>query len=173
MPFVSVESTPERFWRKVEFTDTCWLWTRALTDEGYARFYIGPKRGRTQLIHRWAYEFCVQSIPADLTIDHLCRVRHCVRPEHLEPVTFKENVLRGTSFAAVHARKTISICGHPFDMRDTYGRRRCRPCTVKRQREWRHSKSSSIHGARKGEEIEALLTERRSSKIQVAKTRTE
>lgn len=81
----------ERFWSKVEKTDGCWLWTSTTNENGYGRFSI---KRRFVSAHRLAYEMTVGPIPDGLTIDHLCRVRSCVRPEHLEAVTLQENCLR-------------------------------------------------------------------------------
>ena len=118
----------ERFWTKVEFTDTCWLWTAARTSRGYGEFHHA---NRIRVAHRWAYEFCVGPIPEGLTLDHLCRVRHCVLSDHLEPVTNRVNLLRGEGFTAQQARQTHCKHGHPFDEANTYrwrGHRACRTC---------------------------------------------
>ncbi len=88
--------TPWRFWMKVNFTDTCWLWNAHLDREGYGGFSVG---GMSVPAHRWAYEFCVGPIPDGLTIDHLCRVHNCQNPDHLEPVTRRENVRRGARYS--------------------------------------------------------------------------
>jgi len=80
-----------RFWSYVEKTETCWLWTGHLTDDGYGRLGIN---GQLVLAHRFAYELLVGPIPEGLHLDHLCRVRHCVKPDDLEPVTPAENVRR-------------------------------------------------------------------------------
>ena len=94
----SYSSIAERFWTKVKFTDSCWLWTAAKSPLGYGRFrLIAPGE---VYAHRYAYEFCVEHIPGGLEIDHLCRVRHCVFPNHLEVVTHRENVLRGIAARA-------------------------------------------------------------------------
>ncbi len=77
----------ERFWAKVEFTDTCWLWTGALDKGGYGFF-------QNKRAHRMSYEWAKGPIPAGLQLDHLCFVRNCVYPDHLEPVTAKENTRR-------------------------------------------------------------------------------
>lgn len=82
-----------RFWAKVDKTETCWLWTAAIRRRsGYGVF---SHQARTMLAHRFAYELLVGPIPDGLVIDHLCRVRHCVNPDHLEPVTQRENLRRG------------------------------------------------------------------------------
>ena len=122
--------TTERFWTRVEFTDTCWLWTGKVCSWGYGMF--GMPHATYVYAHRWAYEFCVEPIPAGLQVDHLCRVRLCIRPEHLEPVTRKENILRGQGACAVNARKTHCVRGHAFTLDNTYydtaGGRECRTC---------------------------------------------
>jgi hypothetical protein len=110
----------EVFWSKVNKTETCWLWTDAL-QSGYGMSSIAP--GLAIPAHRYAYQLLIGPIPEGLTLDHLCRVRNCVNPAHLEPVTRGENVLRGVGFAGVNARKTHCIHGHPFDEENTYLRR--------------------------------------------------
>lgn len=86
----------QRFWMKVDRTDTCWLWTASKTRNGYGMFGVSiDGKVTTSPAHRWAYEMLVGPIPTGLQIDHLCRVRHCVNPAHLEPVTGTQNIRRG------------------------------------------------------------------------------
>ncbi|MEU7240240.1 HNH endonuclease signature motif containing protein [Streptomyces sparsogenes] len=83
------------------------------------------------MAHRFAYETLVGPIPEHLQLDHLCRVRHCVNPDHLEPVSSRENTRRGRSQAGINGRKTHCQKGHPFDSANTYvwkGSRACRTC---------------------------------------------
>jgi len=116
----------ERFWRYVEKSDGCWLWTGFISPTGYAKF------GTPSLYaHRVAYEMEVGPIAEGFDLDHLCRVRHCVNPAHLEPVTHRENVLRGEGLAAKQARKTHCPKGHEYSEANTRlyaGRRYCREC---------------------------------------------
>lgn len=79
------------------------------------------------------YRELVAPIPDDLTLDHLCRVRACVNPDHMEPVTIRENALRGETAAARNAAQTHCPQGHEYTGENTYvttaGSRRCRTCT--------------------------------------------
>lgn len=106
----------------------CWVWQAGRFDNGYGAFGVNRvNRGA----HRVAYEWLVGPIPAGMTLDHLCRVRHCVNPAHLEPVSRGENVLRGEGRSAENARKTHCKRGHPLsgdNVRLSGGGRTCRTC---------------------------------------------
>jgi len=121
----------ERFWEKVDKSGPCWLWTGYLQPLGYARFRVGEKM---IAVHRFAYETLVGPVPPGLDLDHLCRVRNGVNPAHLEPVTERENVLRGGMPNGALAKRTHCGRGHLFDEANTYfrpdGGRRCRKCTI-------------------------------------------
>lgn len=116
------DTQPERFWAKVEFTDTCWLWRASVSsNKGYGQFDWQPA-------HRWAYEFCVGPIPKGMMLDHLCRVRHCVNPSHLEPVSHMENVRRGLKgVLRTHCREGHLLSGDNL-MVTKRNERRCRIC---------------------------------------------
>lgn len=97
-----------RFWAKVTKTDDCWIWTGHRATNGYGRFrknQESPNEGA----HRISYELLVGPVPAGLDLDHLCRRRECVRPEHLEPVTRSENLRRGLT-----GQREATVCrqGH-------------------------------------------------------------
>lgn len=118
----------------------CWEWTGRRTREGYGSLgvYVDGKQ-RQKLAHRVSYEVFRGAIPEGLQLDHLCRVRHCVNPEHLEPVTASENVRRSPiAKAGVNARKTHCVNGHEFTPentgRDAKGARYCRTCINARSR---------------------------------------
>jgi hypothetical protein len=114
------KSAIDRFMEKIQVSDSgCWLWTAYVMPNGYGTFrlprssYGTFKDGKSMVLaHRFAYEALVGPIPDGASIDHLCRVRHCVNPEHLEPVTQRINVLRGESGPAHNARKTHCKRGH-------------------------------------------------------------
>jgi len=117
----------ERFNRYVDSSGECWLWTGRLDKDGYAaQFKIGSRtQGDRRLVrpHRWAYEQQVGEIPPSLVIDHLCRVRHCVNPFHMDPVTPAENTRRGARATATHCSK-----GHPLELLPSGRQRRCLTC---------------------------------------------
>jgi hypothetical protein len=115
--------------------DGCWRWTGEINRvHGYGYF-------NKKIAHRLAYELLIGPIPEGMVIDHLCRNRWCVNPDHMEPVTSGENVLRGEGPSAKAARKQECDHGHPFTPENTKfltradGRkyRRCRTCARIRQ----------------------------------------
>lgn len=109
----------------------CWLWIGHVDERlGYGRMVIDGKR---RVAHRIAYEALVGPIPDGLQLDHLCRVRCCVNPSHLQPVTQQENIRRGQGIPAMNAAKTHCPKGHAYSSENTYwqpGRlgRRCVLC---------------------------------------------
>lgn len=88
----------------------CWIWD-GTSYRGYGRLQI---KGKNYLAHRISYRLHKGPIPLGMTLDHLCRVRCCVNPHHLEAVTNKENVLRGLGPPARNSRKTHCKKGHEF-----------------------------------------------------------
>lgn len=118
------------FYRQIEVTDSCLLWTGKLK-RGYGNFQWQDK---TWQVHRLAYHLIFGNLDPSLVIDHLCRVRNCVNPLHMEQVTIRENTYRGEGPAAQNRRKTHCSKGHPFTPENTYihgktrNKRRCRIC---------------------------------------------
>lgn len=137
-----------KFWSKVEVTDECWLWHGQIDNYGYGVFYC---MGRNWMAHRLIYEEFYEPIPLGLEIDHLCRVRNCVNPEHLEAVTSKEN----------HRRRVavITHCpnGHEYTDDNTYlspnNGRQCRICMKNRQR---------VYQTKRRQKLRELREERRA-----------
>lgn len=152
MVFCMRKTTEERFWIKIDKNGPipktrpdlgpCWMWTAA-KNQGYGIFWNGEHRdnGSDILVpaHRFSYELLVGSIPLNFHIDHLCRNPSCVNPAHLEPVTCRENLLRGQTIYAANAAKTMCPKGHDFDAENTYlskrNERKCRTCHRDQERE--------------------------------------
>jgi hypothetical protein len=121
---------PERFAALVEWTPACWLW-KGHTSGGYGYIRAFGKYHGWLRAHRVSYMLHVGPIPDGLVLDHLCRNTRCVNPDHLEPVTIGENVLRGFGPTAIAARRSACAKGHPYNAATLrmYGtRRRCRVC---------------------------------------------
>lgn len=144
-PKYTLEQQFAAFWARVEKTETCWLWRGTSIRNGYGQLsWHAPMR----LAHRYAYELLVGPIPEGLTLDHLCRVRHCVNPAHLEPVTNRVNLLRGETFVAREAAQTHCPQGHPYDLFNTYTQpsrriRYCRECRRASVRKWRAARKQA------------------------------
>lgn len=138
------ELLPDRVLEKIEVAPSgCWLWTAGLLHDGYAALWWD---GACQRAHRVIYELLVGPIPEGLEPDHTCRVKHCVNPDCLEPVTHAENVAR-SPIGAAPMRRARTSCpeGHPYDERDKDGRRcsRCRRSkAAERQRRYRARQAS-------------------------------
>lgn len=136
-----------RLLSKFTVDDGCWNWTAYKTPKGYGMVQF---RGMTWRAHRAVYTLFRGEIPNGLTLDHLCRNPGCVNPAHLEPVTMRENVLRGIGLAAANARQTNCKAGHPLDGANVYLRRRpdgrrrrdCLSCRRRWNQEYRHRKRS-------------------------------
>lgn len=121
-----------RFWAKVNKTETCWEWAAAKNPDGYGRFGMGK---RLVYPHRLIAAHTYGVIPEGMVVDHLCRNPSCVRPDHLEIVSMRENTVRG-DLAEVTRRyqsvKTHCPAGHPYSGDNLYvnpsGQRQCRTC---------------------------------------------
>lgn len=120
----------------------CVLWTGCVNREGYGVVRVG---GKTHLTHRLAYSLFVGELVPGLQIDHLCKVRRCMAPAHLDQVTAKVNTERsnaGRVTGARNAAKTHCPHGHEYDEANTYRapsaptQRVCRECSRRRFREW-------------------------------------
>ena len=113
--------------------EACWLYPGYLDRNGYARLRVRTPDGYRMLrVHRMIYEHLVGPIPEGLELHHRCETPACCNPAHLEPVTHRDNLLRGNGWPGVNARKTHCLHGHPFDEANTLvtpdGRRQCRAC---------------------------------------------
>lgn len=109
----------DSFWAKVKYTETCWLWQGNMTSAGYGLTRSG---GKNISAHRFIYALTKEPLIDGLQIDHLCRVKNCVNPEHLEQVTPKENVLRAIPFRNKYvpsAKRSHCRQGHRYTKANT------------------------------------------------------
>lgn len=123
-----MKSATQRFWSKVQIGAECWTWTATRQSCGYGHFW---HNGRMEGAHRFAWKEANGPIPEGMTIDHLCKVRHCVNPAHMDVVTLKENLRRSDGACAINGRKTHCSRGHPFDDVNTgqwRNERYCKAC---------------------------------------------
>lgn len=134
----------DHIWKGIDANGDCWLWTKARYKNGYGRSSI---KGRNVYVHRAVWEALIGSIPPLLEIDHLCRIRHCCNPDHLELVTHQENVRRGKGNQ--HKHKTHCVQGHEFTEANTYRNakhptwRNCRRCVLEAQRKYQERKRNN------------------------------
>jgi hypothetical protein len=131
-----------RFVRYVDFDGDCWVWTSTRNPHGYGTFTnsrVPPRR--TFTAHRLFWTWLVGPVPEGLELDHQCRNPACVNPDHLEPVTHRENVLRGAA-PAIRARRNgrCQRKGHPFPPGETS----CRICSNAYMKEWHAKRRAAL-----------------------------
>lgn len=135
----------------------CWQWQGWVGTDGYGELQINKKSVRA---HRLFYEKHKGKIPEGLVIDHLCRNRACVNPSHMEPVTIKENTLRGFGAPAMNKRKTECVNGHPFTEVNTYkvnGGRFCQKCRYENRKKSYHKLKLEIARRRREKKLKKKL----------------
>jgi HNH endonuclease len=130
-----------RFWSKVDFRGDCWEWTAALSGHGYGNFYVGGGAANPiyTKAHRMAWTLLIGPLDPDQHIDHRCRNRRCVNPDHLEPVAAGINVRRGWRMSQVRCKNGHALT--PENVRiyvwNGYEGRQCRQCHAQWERERR------------------------------------
>ena len=145
-----------RFWKHVspEPNSGCWLWTASEDGRGYGQFapfgWRGLHKQGSIKAYKFAYLFYRGSVPDGKELDHVCRNRLCVNPDHLEPVSHRENVLRGDSPSARQARQTHCKRGHEFTAENTWSgdeHRRCKTCDKVRMAAFHKARREASHSA--------------------------
>lgn len=128
----------------------CWVWVGARNPKGYGRVFAN---GKMEQAHRVVYELLVGPIPVGLTLDHHCRLRCCVNPGHVEPVSNKENLRRGVGFPGENARKTHCPKGHTYTLENTAvvrvgikTNRHCRTCLRELYRRYNRTRPNRLSG---------------------------
>ena len=137
----------ERFWDKVEKTETCWLWTGWTDHKGYGVIAAGDchSNGSTVQAHIVSWEAENGPVPEGLMLDHLCEEHPCVRPSHLEPVTNSVNLMRAYS---VWCKKKLHRMDDPSNVHETETHGRvCKKCSAARGRAyyWRQKAKRMNH----------------------------
>ncbi len=132
-----------------DLTQACWLWAGAKSVDGYGQKHAN---GATVSVHTESYKAHVGPIPDGLEIDHLCRVRACYNPAHLETVTHAEN-MRRANLVRTYERGDVCVHGHQKDgVRSDAGsrggsRRYCKTCERTRARRRRATAAYALNGA--------------------------
>ena len=148
----------ERLTPFVDASGDCWEWTGRLTPAGYGDLPVKiDGKWCNRRAHRLVWVALVGPIQDGLTPDHLCRVRHCVNPDHLEWVTDRVNILRGYGISAGNARKTACKRGHSDWWIRSNGQRQCRQCKRMRDAE-RRSQRPGYGTSKNGPVANALKT---------------
>jgi hypothetical protein len=123
----------------------CWAWTGTKTAAGYGQMRVA---GRREYVHRISYQLHKGAIPDGLAIDHLCRNRACINPEHLEAVHPKTNAMRGRAPGILAYWANRCFKGHEFTPKNTIttpsGHRRCRTCENASQRKYRLARKQRL-----------------------------
>ena len=127
----------ERFWAKVQKTDTCWFWMAHIDAKGYGKFQLST--AKSARAHRVALLLSGRD-PAGRVVDHLCRNPQCVNPAHLELVTAAENTARGVRAQQTHCRRGHALTGDNVKRHSKTGSRVCVACAREYGREWARQK---------------------------------
>lgn len=153
----------DKFWKYVVknqdrgYETPCWIWIGAKFSNGYGHL---RRNNKDLLAHKVSFEHTHGPVPSGLVLDHLCRQRACVNPDHMEPVTQRQNILRGRGASASNAIKTHCPHGHEYTPENTYnryGQRYCRACMKARAKTDQPQNGMKTH-CKRGHEFTAENT---------------
>lgn len=141
----------DRWYKSFEKTKTCWIWTAFIGSNGYGRFWAKRK---LWLAHRFAFMLSGRLIPSGFVVDHVCRNRLCVNPDHLRKITSRENTLNGIGITAIRARRESCDKGHPWAktvirINPKTGGRQCEVCRLAGHDEYLRKNGDKIKATRK------------------------
>ena len=140
---MNITDLPDRLQKKIVDTDSCWQWVGAVNNKGYGCTSAGVA-GQIALAHRFVYELLVAPIPEGLTLDHLCLVKTCVNPGHLEPVTHAENVRRSNrAYKVCRAGHKLDSDNLAVEVRGKGNNILCRACRAKYMRDYRAARKAA------------------------------
>lgn len=147
-------------------TDACWEWQLSKNKKGYGSVTYHYKAWR---VHRLVYTLMVGPVADNLVIDHICRNHACINPAHLEPVTPRENLMRGKTRAAENAAKTHCKYGHELSgdnlVIKSRGNRACRICVRRQTNEWHKKHENILRDRRRERDRRNGIPERKKSSL--------
>ena len=152
-----IEDVVGHFWTYIDKTDTCWLWTGSKVG-GYGVYSTGATRGLEEQAHRFAWQALVGEIPEAMELDHICGIRNCVNPGHLQLVEQGFNRKQGLKVARANQKaRTHCKRGHEYTDENTYiereGWRRCKSCQALSQKEYHERKRVAKTHCKRGHEF--------------------
>lgn len=149
----------DKIWTKVSKTKGCWEWSGRKTSKGYGRYAVYPNKA--EYAHRLVWVLCGNTIPKGLVLDHICKNRGCVNPNHLDLVTIRQNTLENSDSApSKNIKKTHCKHGHKLVLKYESGRK-CKECTIIKEKTRVRIKNGKIYpvSAREGKDAKSFFNQ--------------